>query len=63
MFYAQSTAACAYLFHADGGKHRARLMKYVDDYYQGRGKELDLEAAFGMKAEELGKQVVEYARR
>lgn len=60
MFYAQSTAACRYLFHAEDGKYREKLVGYVRAFYEGKG-ELDVEKAFGADAETLGERIVEYA--
>ena len=61
MFYAQSAAACAYLFLSEDGKRREALLQYLVDYYAGRFDELDLKAAFGMDAEAIGAASKEYA--
>ncbi len=61
LFYAQSAAACRYLYHAEGGKHRAALLDYVVAYYNGDADALDVRKAFGMDAGELGRRAVEYA--
>tara|TARA_R110002096_G_scaffold22558_4_gene72427 strand:- start:2092 stop:4842 length:2751 start_codon:yes stop_codon:yes gene_type:complete len=53
-FYAQSAAACTYLFLAEDGRHREALIDYLVDYYTGQADGLDIEEAFGMSADELG---------
>lgn len=63
MFYAQSAAACHYLFTAQDGKYRAMLLKYVADYYAGRTGELDVAKAFGVDAGALGRACLKHARR
>lgn len=63
IFYEQATATCQYLFHAEDGKHRAKLMEYVALYYTGRCRPGDVERLFGIPPEELGKRVLKYARK
>jgi hypothetical protein len=63
MFYAQSAAACHYLFTAEDGKYRPMLLKYVADYYAGRTGELDVAKAFGVDAGALGRACLKHARR
>lgn len=63
LFYEQGAATCAYLFHAEDGKYRSRLLDYVVHYYTGQREKLDPAAAFGMAPEELGKRVEEFAKQ
>ncbi len=63
MFYAQASATCHYLYHADDAS-RAKLLEFVRLYYTGRiprGQEITRHA-LGMGPEELGQRVIEYAR-
>jgi len=62
LFYEQSAATCAYLFHAEGGKYRDRLLDFVVAYYTGDQEGLDPEKAFGMTPQQLGDAVVQFAR-
>jgi hypothetical protein len=62
LFYAQAGATCLYLFEAENGKYRDKLMKYVGDHYGARADQLDVQAAFGLSADDLGAKVVEYAK-
>ncbi len=63
LFYEQSAAACHYLFHAEGGKHRKALVAYVADEACGRTRRGDLKARFGMDADELGRRIEAWAKR
>ncbi len=63
IFYKQAGATCAYLFHAEGGALRPRLIDFVIASYTGQSDKLDPRVAFGMAPEELGGRVVEFARR
>lgn len=62
MFYAQSQAVCAYLWHADDGARRTALLDYLARYYTARGAdaELDVERSFGASPDELGARVLEW---
>ena len=65
-FYAQSAAACAYLYHGDDGRNRAKLLDYLVAYYTAQSispEELDIETAFGVDERELGKRILEFAKR
>lgn len=62
LFYEQAAATCHYLFHAHDGDLRARLLRYVDDYYAGNADRLATGAAFGIEPAELGRRVVAFAR-
>jgi len=61
IFYEQAAAACHYLFHAEEGKHRQKLLDYVAAYYSGRLDRLDPKVAFGMDGAELGARIVRFA--
>lgn len=61
VFYMQAAATCHYLFEADGGAHRPKLLAYLAARYT--GKPPTVEEAFGMSADELGRRVVEFAER
>ncbi len=64
MYYAQSAAACHYLYHA-GEQERRQLLAYVRDYYTAkiprRGDSINNH--FGLSPEALGQRVLEYAKR
>jgi hypothetical protein len=62
VFYAQAAATCNYLYHAEGGKHRAALLDYVLAYYSGHGDRLGVADAFGLEEVELGQRVVAHAQ-
>ena len=62
MFYEQGGATCQFLYHAEGGRHRAKLLAFVGDYYAGKSEAMDPERAFGMDAKELGAKVAAFAR-
>jgi len=61
LFYEQGGAACQFLFHAEGGKYRRKLLEYVVAHYRARNDALSPETAFGMSGAELGKKVEEFA--
>ncbi|MEZ5979621.1 MAG: hypothetical protein R3F34_15590 [Planctomycetota bacterium] len=61
-FYAQSSTVCHYCFNAEGGALRDELVDYVVNYYCGNAEMMDVEKAFGMTEEELGKRAVKWAR-
>jgi hypothetical protein len=61
MFYEQAGATCQFLFHGEEGRHREALLRYVDSWYDGKGRGMDIKEAFGMSAEELGAKVVAFA--
>jgi hypothetical protein len=60
MYYCQAAATCAYLFHADEGKHRKALLEYLRAYYTGKG-ERNVSKAFGVSHEALGERVQAFA--
>lgn len=63
MFYAQSAAACHYLYHAEDGKYRRKLLEFVGKYYRGERKEVDFEKHFGVSPRVLGPKIVAYAKK
>jgi hypothetical protein len=62
LFYDQAAATCQYLFHAENGKHRTALLRYVIDYYTGNEERLDPKVAFGMSGGELGTKTTAFAQ-
>jgi hypothetical protein len=60
LFYDQAASVCCYLFEADGGAHREKLLDYLTARY--RGEPPSIETAFGMSAAELGRRVEAWAR-
>lgn len=63
LFYAQSAMLTRYLYEAEGGKYRQRLLDYVVSYYTGKLDELDFEKAFGVAGKDLGDKVAQYAKQ
>ena len=60
LFYAQAGAASHYLLRAEDGRHRQALLQMIEDWTLGRAK--SAERTFGMDPEELGRQIVAFAR-
>ncbi len=60
VFYAQSAALCHYLFEAEGGALRPKLLDFVRLRYTGRPP--DVKAHFGMTPAELGAKVEAWAQ-
>lgn len=63
LFYAQSAMLTRYLYEAEDGKHRQRLLDFVVNYYTGELDELDFEQAFGMTAQQFGDNVIAFSQR
>lgn len=63
LFYAQSAATCAYLWHAEGGRHRKAFLELVAARYTGTLKRGDFAQRLGVDEATLGKRVVEWSRR
>jgi hypothetical protein len=63
VFYEQATATFHFLYHGEKGRYREKLLDYVTSYYTGKKQKLSVEAAFGMKPQELGKKVEAFAAR
>lgn len=57
LFYAQASAACHYLYHAENGKHRQALFEYLADHYQGMTEKDEIKQAFGLDADDLGRRI------
>ena len=62
LFYAQAAMLTRYLYDAEEGRHRGKLLEFVAAYYTGKTDQLDFAKAFGVTAKELGPKVVEYSR-
>ena len=62
LFYQQAGATCHYLFHANKGKLREKLLEYVVAYYTNDGTMTQVEEAFGMTPDELGEKVAAFAK-
>ena len=63
MFYAQAEAVCQYLYQAEDGRHRPKLLQYLGNYYSGKKASLKIRTAFGMSEKDLGRKVKQYAKR
>ena len=61
LFYVQAAAATQYLIHAEGGKYREQLFRCVGHYYKGYYKLVDVQKAFGLSPEELGRRIESFA--
>ena len=62
LFYDQAATVCHYLFHAEAGRQRRALLDYVIAYYTGAVPALDIERAFGVDCEGLGRATVAWAK-
>ena len=60
LFYAQAGAACHYLYAAEGGRHRAVLLDFVRAWYEADARALDIAAATGLSARELGERIIAF---
>jgi hypothetical protein len=58
LFYDQGAAVCAYLYLAEGGKHRKALLDFVYAYYGGKSKADTLEKSTGLSLDEIGRRTV-----
>ena len=63
MFYAQSAMVARYLYEAEDGKYRRKLLEFVANYYTGKMDKLDFEQAFGVSGKDLGPKIEAYARK
>ena len=61
LFYEQATATLHFLYHGDKGRYREKLLDFVTSYYTGKKDRLNVEAAFGLKPNELGRRVEAFA--
>jgi hypothetical protein len=59
LFDFQSSALCQYLFFADDGKLRAKLLEFLGAYY--RGEKPDFAATFGADPAAAGERAVKFA--
>ena len=60
LFYEQASATCAFLYHAEGGKYREALMKYVTSFYTSKKEGTNMNNAFGLSAKALGDKVAKW---
>jgi hypothetical protein len=58
----QASGAFAYLWMAEQGKYRKRLLQAVADYHHNRAAAITPEAITGLKAEEVGQKAVAFAK-
>jgi len=63
LFYKQSGSTCIYLYWAENGKYREKLLDYVTAYYTGNKEGTDIEKAFGMTPAQLGAKVEKFAQQ
>lgn len=63
LFYEQAAAACHYLYWAEDGKYRSRLIDYMTAHYTGHREGTGIETAFGFKPKDLGARIEEFARK
>lgn len=62
LFYDQASATCAYLYLAEGQKHRKALLEIVYAYYEGKATPDAVQKATGLSPEELGKRVIAWCK-
>jgi hypothetical protein len=63
IYYTYAAAACHYLFAAEDGAYRAKLLAYASSWYHGRKSELDVAKVFGLEPDELGGRIEVWARK
>ncbi|MFO1053063.1 MAG: hypothetical protein U1F36_12690 [Planctomycetota bacterium] len=63
LFYDQSASLCHFLFHAENGRYRRHLLEFVVAFHSGDLAGLDIAKRLGTSDSDLGKRVVDYARR
>lgn len=63
LFYAQSAMLARYLYEAEDGRYRQKLLDFVVNYYTGKLDELEFEKAFGISGKEIGPKVVAFAKK
>lgn len=63
IYYTYAAAACHYLFAAEDGAYRAKLLAYASSWYHGRKTELDVAKVFGIEPDELGGRIELWARK
>lgn len=60
-FYCQAAATCHFLYNAEGGAYRAKLLAFAANWYTNKTSELDIVKSFGIAPEELGHKIEEWA--
>jgi hypothetical protein len=63
LFYEQSSAACHYLYWAENGKYRERLLDFITAHYTGNREGTSIQNAFGLSPRELGVKIEEFAQK
>lgn len=64
VFYRQAAAVCHWLYFADNGALRAKLVDFISDYYSGEPADaLRFKTRFGIDPDDLGGRIVAYARK
>ena len=62
LYYAQAQAVCYYLFQAEDGALRDRLLAYIGAYYSGDEAAMEIERALGRSPQEIGEAAVRFAK-
>jgi hypothetical protein len=62
VYYAQAGTLASYLYHADGGRLRPRLLEYLTAYYEARTDTGSFERIFGATPATLGEKATQWAR-
>ncbi len=63
LFYAQAAATCHYLYHAEDGRLRPRLLDFIGLHYTAKSTATSVRDLFGDDPEALSKKVVDWARK
>lgn len=63
LFYEQSAAACHYLYWAEGGKYRQKLIDFMTAHYTAQRDGTAIDKAFGLSPKELGARIEDFARK
>ena len=64
LFYQQSTAVARYLYAADDGAHRQKLLQYLADYEGGKDPEhMHFQDTFGMTMKKAGQKAKAFAEK
>jgi hypothetical protein len=63
LFYEQGGATCQFLYHAEKGRFRKTLLDFIAARYTGKADKLDIAAAMGLPAAELGARVEAFAKQ
>ena len=63
LWYMQAAATCHFLYHAENGKYRKALTDYVVNHYTSNAREMSIKKAFGMRPDQLGAKVIEFANK